>query len=198
MKKFNALCNKIIKESNEYPVHWSTPEIAECINKISEKLLAAGFEIEPKTYPGGRPSICFCKPGDHKEFFIGNYKYPFSFSINASPKYMVERKSISFTEVFKHNGAAANASIDCNVIYNGCLTPPELYKIYGKTPYAAPNWKTECKNDYTKRFKPAISDKLMDKMLAEAIAIYDTYQLKDWSKYTVPDDHPDFICADLV
>lgn len=177
MNKFNEIYNKIISENTFDEIKWSSPEIAECMKKITEKLENHGFILLIDSYGYQLRNAKFAKEGDYKEWIIGSFLNAYS-KKEESIK-MREVKSIHFGEVYKHNGAKANASIDCYVIYNGEEKPPEWYYI--KPGGWFPRKKTECKQIDIRRFKPSISDKLMDKMIAEAIAAYDSINLKDWS-----------------
>lgn len=184
MNKFNTLFNEIINEMTEVNHRWSSEGLAECMSKIIEKLEAAGFIIDTVNAGSdlGNRRIRFCIPGDHKVWKIGTYTNCFSFKemdINYT-----EAKWICFKEVYKHNGAAANASIDCYVLYNGQKQLPTWHPHFVKSKNITlqmPESHTDYKQINIKRFKANISDKLIDKMLTEAINAYNTLELKDWT-----------------
>lgn len=182
--KFDKLYNKIINETaNSINIPWSSPEIAECMEKITKKMEAIGFDVEVvDMFQAAKKELRFRMLGDKKTWEVGTYINPFG--NKETTVYIKEVKTIIFKEVYKHNGAKANASIDCYVLYNGIDKFPEWFKLKmsnNSDAWVISNRDTTYKQIDIKRFKPTISDKLMDRMIGAAIEAYNSIELKDWS-----------------
>lgn len=182
--KFDKLYNKIINETvDNINIPWSTPAIAECMEKITKKMEAIGFDVEVvDQFQANRRELRFRMLGDKKTWDVGTYINPFG---NKETVVSIkEVKTIIFKEVYKHNGANANASIDCYVLYNGIDKFPEWFKLKmgnKSDAWVISNKDTTYKQIDIRRFKPTISDKLMDRMIGAAIEAYNSIELKDWS-----------------
>jgi len=166
---------------------WSTKEIEAKVEEIATKLSSLGFELVPCEYYGVG-NATFRRKGDEKLFYQGTYLN--LFTKNETPQLwldsnMIEHKSIHLHEVYRHNGTLDNASIDLTVGYSGCANAPTFhtYTYANGESETKRTWNLTSKSEKCRRFKPTLSEKLTDKMIAQAVEKYEAIELKDWSAY---------------
>jgi hypothetical protein len=197
--KFKLLMESLlIKEDNEtleYPdifkddpeldkKYYASPEIKEEIDKLANMLLERGFK-EVKFRGSDRNIRSFVLPNEgYKVAYYGDFR---NYSGKLAPVFEKSSKELQIGEVFKHNGAAANASIEIMFsVYNG--KPRQVFMMKDwKTGEEYESVSINCmgNNARFKKFKPGLTDKARMKLIDGAIAEYNKIPLIDVTEFDV-------------
>ena len=179
---------------------WSSKEIEDQVQKIAEELFKRGYRIFGT---GDIQHISFSKAEFTSSAYIGTFLNPYSTLDEIfwySDKFVTSSKGIEIREVFRHNGVNANKSLDLYVFYNSGpidvkyteektfldktiknkygIERPQTY-LYSDIIYKS----YCCSPGKIRRFKPGISDRIMNKMIDKAEEILATYTINDMSKF---------------
>jgi hypothetical protein len=200
--------NEIPRYSNgkEIAFEPSTPELKEGAERIIKALEARGFL---RTVDCSQHSISFSKPEFCKAAYVGTFVNPFSFREkvwNWTNHFAISRASITLSEVNKHNGATNNASFRISVNWYNADKKPEYVtsKWNGGTAGKLNDYGVEVPSTYEdvyvgggmvkgeeiRKFKPTISDKVLNNILDKAEEVFNGVELFDPSIFEV--DAKDF------
>jgi hypothetical protein len=184
----------------------STPELKEGAERIIKALEARGF----RRMVGSNPrSISFSKPEFCMAAYVGTFVNPFSFRDkvwNWSNHFAISRAFITLNEVYKHNGATNNASFRITVNWSNADKKPEYvtFKWNGGTAGQKNDYGVEIPFTYEsvlvggclvngeeiRKFKPTVSDKVLQNILDKAEEVFNGVELFDPSVFAV--DEGDF------
>jgi len=184
----------------------STSELKEGAERIIKALEARGFR---RTAGGNPRSISFSKPEFCKAAYVGTFVNPFSFRDKVwhwSDHYAISQVSITLSEVYKHNGATNNASFRISVNWSNADKKPEYvtFKWNGGTAGQKNDFGVEIPFTYDavlvggclvngeeiRKFKPTVSDKVLNNILDKAEEVFNGVELFDPSIFAV--DEGDF------
>lgn len=200
--------NEVFRYSNgeEIAFHPSTPELKEGAERIIKALEARGFLQMSGSSPR---SISFSKPEFCKAAYVGTFVNPFSFRDKVwywSNHFAISRVMITLSEVYKHNGAANNASFRLSVNWSETKEKPEYVtsKWNGGTAGKLNDHGVEIPSTYDavhvggcvvygeqiRKFKPSISDKVLKNILDKAEEVFNGVEVFDPSIFEV--DAKDF------
>jgi hypothetical protein len=182
----------------------STPELAEGAKRVAEALEARGYKMTGC----GERSMSFSKPEFCKAAYVGTTVNPFSFSEPVwfyADNFAISRKTISVREVYKHNGAAANANLVIEVNSRNATKAPTWRTSKwnnggGKNKYGVDiptTYETvdvtggDLKGEVIRKFKPTVSDKVLKNILDKAEEVINGIHLTDPSQWEAnADDFP--------
>lgn len=200
--------NEVLRYSNGKEVAFepSTPELKECAERIIKALEARGFR---QTAGSGPRSINFSKPEFCKAAYVGTFVNPFSFRDKVwhwTDHFAISQVSIALSEVYKHNGAANNASLRLSVNWSNTTEKPKYVTSqwnggtagklndYGvEIPFTYESvivGGTQVKGEEIRKFKPTVSDKVLKNILDKAEEVFNSVELFDPSIFAV--DEGDF------
>jgi hypothetical protein len=200
--------NEVPRYSNGEEVAFrpSTPELKEGAERIIKALEARGFR--QMTGADSR-SISFSKPEFCKAAYVGTFVNPFSFRDKVwhwTNHFAISRVSIALSEVYKHNGAANNASLRLSVNWSNTTEKPKYITSqwnggtagklndYGvEIPFTYESvvvGGTQVKGEEIRKFKPTVSDKVLKNILDKAEEVFNGVELFDPSIFAV--DEGDF------
>ena len=195
--------NEVSRYSNGKEIAFapSTPELKEGAERIIKALEARGF----RRMSGSDPrSISFSKPEFCKAAYVGTFVNPFSFRDKVWHWYdhfAISRVMITLREVYKHNGAANNASFRLSVNWSETKEKPEYVtsKWNGGTAGQKNDYGVEIpftydavhvggclvKGEEIRKFKPTISDKVLKNILDKAEEVFNGIEVFDPSIFEV-------------
>jgi hypothetical protein len=179
----------------------STPELKEGAEKIIKALEARGF----LRMSGSNPrSVSFSKPEFCKAAYVGTFVNPFSFRDKVwhwSNYFAISQVFITLSEVYKHNGTAANASFRLSVNWSETKEKPKYVtsRWNGGTAGKLNDYGVEIPSTYEtvhiggclvkgeeiRKFKPTVSDKVLKNILDKAEAVFNGVEVFDPSIFEV-------------
>lgn len=198
--------HEILKYSNgrEIEPRWSTKELKEGAERVIAELEKRGYK---RMRFASNTSISFSKPEFCNSAYVGTFVNSFSYNekyFHWSDAFATAHKSIELHEVNRGNGTVANASLSISVV---CFPGPTEVTYYtnneregGKinkygverpktTDWCSMNGRSGT-NTRIRKFRPTVSDNVLNKILNEAEALIDTLEINDMSKFEK--DHKDF------
>lgn len=147
-------------------------EIAILIEMFKER----GFKT--KTNNQG---IYLARPEDYSVAYVGDFE---SYNGEVKPAFEQSYKMIGISEVYKHNGAGQNASIDIYFsIFNG--KEPKIYERTTKDGRTIESFMPSVmgKSERFKKVKPGMTDKQRVKVVDQTIAAFDAIPIFDVSPF---------------
>jgi hypothetical protein len=153
-----------------YEKKWSSESLKEEIEKCKQALEALGFK---EVVSGRWNEITMARPEDIKIVYAGFDGKRHAF--NEAKRY------IRIKEVYKHNGAEANCSVELDVTAYPGSAP--RYSVYSNGPIITPGCAGN--SERVKKFRPGISDKLREKYINAAVQVLDSKELNDIEQYAV-------------
>ena len=153
-----------------YEKKWSSESLKEEIEKCKQDLEVLGFKEVVSTKWN---EIMMARPEDIKTVYAGFTGDRHVF--NEAKRY------ITIKEVYKHNGAEANCSVELNVTVFPGSAP--RYAVYSSGPIITPGCAGN--TERVKKFRPGISDKLRENYINAAVQVLDSKELNDIEQYAV-------------
>jgi hypothetical protein len=175
---------KIASDEKLNNKHFSSKEIEDEINKIAELLKEKGFK-ECVTAPNVIRERHFARPEDDNVAYLGkHYDYRGETLKDCFEK---SYRKLIIREVYKHNGADSNTSIEIAISYNKNDKPP---MITTKTRADGTIFTCHTPNcagyfERIKKFRPGVTDKLREKIINSAIDVLNNTQIADLSKFDI-------------
>lgn len=195
--------NEVARYSNgkEIVFEPSTPELKEGAERIIKALEARGFR---QMKGGNLRSISFSKPEFCKAAYVGTFVNPFSFREkvwNWTNHFAISQAFITISEVYKHNGTSNNASLRISVNWSNTDKKPEYVtsKWNGGNAGKLNDYGVEIPSTYDdvhvggcmvkgeeiRKFKPTVSDKVLNNILDKAEEVFNGVELFDPSIFEV-------------
>lgn len=164
--------------------HFSSKEIEDEINKIAETLKEKGFK-ECFTAPNAIRERHFARPEDYSIAYLGKY-YDY-FGETLKDCFEKSYRKFIIREVYKHNGADSNTSIEIAISYNKNDKSP-LINTKTRADGTIFTYHTPSYAGYVeriKKFRPGCSDKLREKIINSAIDALNNTQIANLSKFDI-------------
>lgn len=182
----------------------STPELKECAERIIKALETRGFR---RMAGFNHRSVSFSKPENCKAAYVGTFVNPCSFRDkvwNWVNHFAISEVIITLSEVYKHNGAANNASFRLSVNWSETKDKPKYFTTEWDDENAVNDYGIEIPSTYEtvyvggrmvkgqeiRKFKPSVSDKVLNNILDKAEEIFNGIEIFDPSVFEV--DAKDF------
>lgn len=151
-----------------YKKKWSSESLKEEIEKCKQYLESLGFKEVVSTKWN---EIMMARPEDIKTVYAG-------FDGNRHV-FNEAKRFITIKEVYKHNGAETNSSVELNVTaFPGAA---QLYAVYNKKPMITSGCAGN--SERVKKFRPGIFDKLREKYINDTVQVLDSKELTDIEQY---------------